>query len=298
MPKINQNKYAFKYQDLKTLEFLLFKQLITGNKEGFVKIIKEYVSTIKQNIIYTGYLTTKFYEVFSTKTIKNDKEELLNIGCIDLNFNNIFYNEKNKNYLLIDYEWTFDFSIPYRYIIFRAITDFYSRYRHYKPNKVVKIDTLLKMAKITPKEERRYIGYEYNFQKYVNNNEFSLNTNKTSFYTNYQNIRHNTEPEKYFTELSKYQSKNQKLKSNLNTLTLEKHRLQSKLNKIQEYETKFEEIKKLELQYTQQNKYLNNQAINLKNEINIQNDQLNKIFSSKFYITWRMYNKIKELLKI
>lgn len=270
--KIKKDKLAFKYQNLKTIEFTLLKQLIEKNKENFFEIIKEYITTIKKNKINKEYLTTEFNEIFSPKIFEKNKCELLNVGCIDLNFNNIFINDKINSYFLIDYEWTFDFPIPYKYLVFRAITDFYSRYYLYKPNELVKLVSLYKLANISPKEERKYVDYEYNFQKYVTNTNFLININRKIFYTNYQKLKHNIDSTKYFAGVSKYESKNQNLAKQI------------------------DDINQIVSNYQSKNQNLTHQINNLTQEKDKLQSDLNKIQSSKTYKIWQIFNKIKKII--
>lgn len=256
--KSGQNKIQFEYQNTKTLEYLLYRQLIEKNKNKFLEIIKKYIKEIKKNKIQKEYLTEKFNKIFNPKKHSQKKEELLNTGCIDLNFNNIFFNNKNNKYYLIDYEWTFDFPIPYKYIIFRAITDFYSRYYQYKPNDLLSLEMLYKVAEITSTQEKEYISYEYNFQKYVNNNEFAKYSNEKIFYKNYQALKQNFELKKYFNELSELKNENQNLNKQI------------------------EEV-------NQKNILLQKNVRRLKSD-------LTKIQSSKTYIAWQKFNKIKRFI--
>lgn len=271
--KIKSNKLVFKYQNLKTLDYVLLKALTEKNKENFINTIRKYISTIKKNKIYDKYLNADFNKIFNPKFDENTNEELLDVGCIDLNFNNIFVGNKKDSYILIDYEWTFEFPVPYKYIIFRAITDFYSRYYQYRPNDLIKLNSLFKINNITQKDERRYITYEYNFQKYVNNNEFTINTNQKDFYKNYQKLKINTKPTKYFTSLLDYQSENQNLTKQI------------------------EEVNKVISNYQTENQNLTKQIEEVNQKILTHKNNLNILTSSKYYKLWRIYCKVKDTVK-
>ena len=271
--KIKHNKLIFKYQNLKTIEYILLKALTEKNKENFIEIIKAYISAIKRNKFNDGYLSEDFNKIFNPKSKEKVKDELLNVGCIDLNFNNIFISSKKDDYTLIDYEWTFEFPVPYKYIIFRAITDFYFRYSQYKPNDLIKLDSLYKRFNITSIDEKKYITYEYNFQKYVNNNDFTINTNPKNFYNNYQRLKLNTEPIKYFTPLSNYQSENQNLTKQI------------------------EEVNKVVSNYQTENQNLSKQIEEVNKNISDLQTNLNIIISSKYYKIWRIYCKFKDAIK-
>ena len=50
-------------------------------------------------------------------------ERYLIFSNLDLNFDNIFFDESSKSYTVIDSEWCFDFPVPTNYIKFRALID-------------------------------------------------------------------------------------------------------------------------------------------------------------------------------
>ena len=162
------NKITFEFIKSKSIDSLLYKTLVNNDKNKFKKIVESYIYQIKKNSIIHTQLNNEFYKIFYDIDKHFNKEiQSLKTSCIDLNFNNIFFDNKNHKYFLIDYEWTFNFPVPYKYIIFRAITDFYFRYYEYNLNSFVNINSLFVLAEITSKEEKEYINFEYNFQSYV-----------------------------------------------------------------------------------------------------------------------------------
>ncbi len=167
--RINDTKIKFEYKEDIFLEGLLLKSVIKGDREKFLKLSDNYLSFIKKNKIIEQPLSEEFKKIFGNYT--KEKILCLHVGCIDLNLDNIIYDRKKNEYALIDYEWTFNFPIPYDYIIYRSFFYFYFKNRAYNPNRIISFDELLKFLGVQKKD---YFGdFEYNFQKYVQGNNFT-----------------------------------------------------------------------------------------------------------------------------
>ena len=104
-------------------------------------------------------MTEQFREVFGDVTLP----EHLQAGCgldIDMIFPNLILDENGWN--LLDYEWTFDFPIPYHYVIYRAL--FYESLE--QDEKEFVLDEWLDRAGITAAEVSAYGQMELSFQQY------------------------------------------------------------------------------------------------------------------------------------
>ena len=161
--KVSDDKIKFKYQSGRTLGSLLFDEMQINNRDNFIFLIKEYVEFIKENVI-NSELSSEFGDIFGN-TDNNRKVECLKIGFVDLGFDNII--TIDGKYILIDYEWTFKFPVPYKYVIFRAITSFYASNSIYDPNKFFPLDKVYDLIGISGKDEKEFISFEYNFRKHV-----------------------------------------------------------------------------------------------------------------------------------
>lgn len=161
--KSDDSKINFEFSHHKSLANLLLQALVRKDRNGFLEIVEEYVKVIRKNKISKQPLSGEFQKIFGEYC--GEDMECLRPGCLDLNFDNMRYDDKNSSYYLLDYEWTFDFPIPYKYVIFRALNDFYYKNRAYNPHEIVRLDELLNHFNIQEKEI--FISFEYNFQKFV-----------------------------------------------------------------------------------------------------------------------------------
>jgi hypothetical protein len=184
--KINDTQIRFDYVEVQTLESILFEALLEKDKDKFIKQIKQYFALVKKNHLEILPLSKKFLSIFSLSQQENNfKEKSIACGCIDLNFNNIFFDSLTNKYSLIDYEWTFNFPIPYKYICFRTLLYFYTNFYDNRPNNFIPIQFFLDFLKITPEMENKYLNFEYNFQIYVCGNNFKKIISHENYINNY-----------------------------------------------------------------------------------------------------------------
>jgi len=187
--KVSNSEISFSYQKYPSLEQLLFLSFQNNDKKTFISLIKKYLNTIKHNRLTNNILSPKFKNIFGDLHPKLT-QNIFCIGCIDINFNNIFYDVKKKKYLLIDYEWTFiDVYIPYKYLFFRAISSFYANYFSYNLNIFIPLNTFYKLARITQNEQDMFIKFEYNLQHYVYGDKFLKNNKFDDFYQVYLQLK-------------------------------------------------------------------------------------------------------------
>lgn len=168
-PEKLENKIKFEYKNGETFERMLFKSFEKKDKEKFLSIIKKFVYLLEKNKIVEDFTSDDFNKIFENDSEKNrKKQKLIEIGCLDINFDNIVKDTKNDDIFLIDYEWFFDFPLPIKYITFRSITSFYIKNSSYNLIKFIDIEELYEVLNISKKDRDIFIRYEYNFQKYVN----------------------------------------------------------------------------------------------------------------------------------
>lgn len=166
--KIDDEKIIFEYKNGKLLSSLLFKLVQDSDRDNFIQLLRTYFELIKKNKIKNEKLNPEFIKIFGNNS---DLEfDCVQIGCLDFNFDNIILEKSEKEFYIIDYEWTFEFPIPYKYIIFRALVSFYKNYFFYNFNKnFIPLVELYDIFEITKKERDIFINFEYNFQIYVEN---------------------------------------------------------------------------------------------------------------------------------
>jgi hypothetical protein len=156
-----ENGLEFEYIVGNTLEEKLDKLFFNKDYVQLVKKIEEYVCIIGKGIGENTFKPTKeFINVFGNVDLPSSLRAG-DINDIDLVFNNIIVGQK---WHVIDYEWTFDFPIPFNYIVYRAIRIYIEGSS--KRNELVNLG-LYKLLGITDNEIIQYNNMEINFQRYV-----------------------------------------------------------------------------------------------------------------------------------
>lgn len=64
-----------------------------------------------------------FVKIFGNTAVPSSLKSFADISNIDLIFSNVFCDEKNT---VIDYEWTFNFSVPVSFVVYRALRYFFA----------------------------------------------------------------------------------------------------------------------------------------------------------------------------
>lgn len=108
-------------------------------------------------------LSSDFKKIFGEG--KEKAYTVIKLGVLDINLDNIIIDKGNVLHL-IDYEWSFDFGIPKRYILYRAIYYSYSYLGSIIAN-FVKMEDVEKEFNFTETEIKEYLRWEKNFQEYV-----------------------------------------------------------------------------------------------------------------------------------
>ncbi len=162
--KVSDSEVKFPFIKGSSLEALLFQAFLTNDKNKFLELFQKYLNIIAKIPSCTSSITKDAEEYFGDTRFNNMK--CIQLGCLDLNFDNLMVDTTDK-IILIDYEWTFKFPIPQKYILYRSICSFYSRYRSYNPNKFVPMQELLKMISLSDAEKTLFLKMEIAFQKRV-----------------------------------------------------------------------------------------------------------------------------------
>lgn len=126
------------YRDIEELKDIVYSM---GNVDSF-ELSPEFVNVFGCQEWLKGYKSSKSLD-------------------IDLLFENIIFSD-GKTYI-IDYEWIFDFSIPYKYIIFRTL--FFD-----KKIQELEIDIkkkIMDIAEISEEEWKLFFEMELNFQRHI-----------------------------------------------------------------------------------------------------------------------------------
>lgn len=151
----------FEYIEGKTLSEELDEILLKKNYTKLFEIIKGYVTNIEARIEKKNFeLTEEFIKVFGKVKLPSYLKAV-EITNIDLIFSNIIISDK---WNVIDYEWTFNFPIPFNFIIYRAISGYI--FNSNQRNELIKLG-LYKLLGITDEEMQIYDRMERNFEKNV-----------------------------------------------------------------------------------------------------------------------------------
>ena len=148
----------FEFLKGRTLEDVLDEYLTEKDFAGFVGEIKAYTEKLKEILRPVPFVANeKFKEIFGEISFETP-QMAAEINNIDLIFPNIILTDGKWN--VIDYEWTFDFQIPLKFIIHRAIV-LYCR------NKEIDSAQICRMIGITEGEEKLFLEMEHRLQVYL-----------------------------------------------------------------------------------------------------------------------------------
>jgi len=130
----------------------------------FISELEQFQNLLENFPSENNTLSSDFIDVFGDFS-KKQNYNLLYPGVLDLNFDNIL-KDKKGNLHLIDYEWTFNFAVPTRYILYRSIFNIFVELR-YLQNKNITLETIENHFQFTLDEITTYLKWEENFQRYV-----------------------------------------------------------------------------------------------------------------------------------
>jgi hypothetical protein len=133
-------------------------------KKDCLKIFDSFSELLNEFPSKNDYLSEDFKKIFG-KTEEKKKYKLIKPGILDLNFDNII-KTKDKELTLIDFEWTFDFGIPKRYLFYRAIYSSYMKLQKPLFN-TLSIKEVESLFNFSEEEIELYLFWEVNFQKSV-----------------------------------------------------------------------------------------------------------------------------------
>lgn len=153
-----------------TLEEELDELLFAGETEQVIEKIREYFS------LFDGCdeefrETNEFVRVFGKCPWNKDAEgqgktapkKSRRISDIDMIFSNVIHTD--RGYELIDYEWTFDFPVPVKFLKYRCLN--YYILGNARREEFIWEQDLYKEFGISPKEKRQFDSMEAHFQQYM-----------------------------------------------------------------------------------------------------------------------------------
>ena len=151
----------FEFLRGETLENVLDGYLENGDYAGLYAELKNYVDTLEKVLEPKPFVACeKFREIFGEISF-DTPQTAASLNNIDLIFPNIILVDGKWN--VIDYEWTFDFAIPLKFIVHRAITLYCGR----KKRKSLQRKEICNMLGISAGEEKLFLEMEHRLQTYL-----------------------------------------------------------------------------------------------------------------------------------
>lgn len=175
-PAATKKGVRFNYLPADSMDALFADAVRKKSKEHILKIITEYRNLLYKINLNDERLSNEFKKIFggNSSTFK-----CLPIGCLDLNLDNIFIT--GGGYTLLDYEWTFFFPIPIKYILFRAVMYIYFKYSTYNISKIWDLKDALNFLDINAAEENLFLKFEHNFQNLVSKKKINYDEYKNGY---------------------------------------------------------------------------------------------------------------------
>lgn len=175
-PSYSNNSITYDYIHGNTMEVELSQYIHDADKLVIEirKRIDQYI-TCRYDRMKDFYITEAYEELFG-QIVPETMEKSLPLTNLDLLFSNIIM--KDDIAYCIDYEWVFDFPIPYEYVIYRSIVAFYSKYNMYFSENMNKTQLLTRVGikkeniSIYNQMERKFSEFAFgknDCMKYLNN---------------------------------------------------------------------------------------------------------------------------------
>ncbi len=151
-----------------TLEEILDECIESGDIDRFKELYKEYLELFYGKADKTFEQSEEYINRFGEFTLEGEYKSLP-ITDVDIIFANVFVDD--DKWTLIDYEWTYDFLIPIKYVIYRTV---YYYLVFGRDKNVSQYMDMFEMAGIT-EEEKEFFGHcEEHFQKSILEGNHSL----------------------------------------------------------------------------------------------------------------------------
>ncbi len=172
--KIENDSIVFPFVEGKTMSSVLCETIQGGDRIAALQILFQY-----RDLIYklgegcTEFeISDGFIEIFG-----DYGDQITGKAGRYINIDNILENiiETKDDYKIIDYEWFFDFLIPYDFVIWRACLDLFINYADIM-NRMFCYEELLHELDIEPHQCKIYEQMNVKFNEYVFGSDNSYNT--------------------------------------------------------------------------------------------------------------------------
>ncbi|MCM1082023.1 MAG: class I SAM-dependent methyltransferase [Clostridium sp.] len=155
--------YAFVEED--NLYVKLCRLILENNKSELLKLLQRFFDAVFE-CSYEGTVDNENFEmVFGEKTHYNKDIKLYH--NVDMILENVY--ERNDKYVVIDYEWIFDFGIPAEFVVWRCIKDLYDK--NARLSDIIEMSDMLQECNIPLQEQSVYERWNKHFTEiYVGSN--------------------------------------------------------------------------------------------------------------------------------
>ena len=126
---ISENEIAFEFLTGESLCNTMLEALEDKDEVRFLSLLRMYDGIIRSNVNIerrTFMPDAQFVQVFGEVSFPDEMECGKEMN-IDMSFDNIIKDQTDSKYKIIDYEWVFSFPIPVKFVIYRAVSAFYTR---------------------------------------------------------------------------------------------------------------------------------------------------------------------------
>lgn len=149
----------FEYLQGETLEEELDRHLEKNDMEGLTQKIREYFSLFSEGS-EPFRATEEFKEVFGEVSFETPQSSR-RVSDIDMIFSNVIWSK--DRWELVDYEWTFFFPVPVKYLQYRCL--YYYILGNTRRARILG-DELYRTFGIAEEEQEQFASMEEHFQKY------------------------------------------------------------------------------------------------------------------------------------
>ncbi|MHB8967570.1 MAG: hypothetical protein ACYC5A_11130 [Thermoleophilia bacterium] len=165
-PQADEGGVRFAFLAGVSLDYQAGRAVAARDQEGLLAVFRAYGELIDRiPTVEAPTAEDGFSEFFGDADAAAGMEHLAT-GCLDLILENIYL--LDGEYVLIDYEWTFDFPLPKALILLRTVMNTYYKYHAGGINLMLPVDDLYAGLGIDPAAVEALMRMEWSFQNAVN----------------------------------------------------------------------------------------------------------------------------------
>lgn len=159
--KKEEEGICLEYIEGKTLEELLDEKILSGNVQEAEQILEEYLHNVERIYSQNEFvITDKFTEVFGQVSFE-ENHFCASVTNIDMVCGNLVLTEVP---VVLDYEWTFDFPVPAKFVLYRIIHYYIETHAS---RACLDEAVLFEKFGISSICQEKFAVMEQNFQKYI-----------------------------------------------------------------------------------------------------------------------------------